>query len=205
MRKSLVATLIVVGLLLTGCASTQFVSTWKEPSAGPGSLTGQKVATFVASQDSAIRRPAEDLLAGEISARGAEGVAGYTLLPGDQAKDKDKAKAELEKAGFAYVLVLKTVDVEDETNYVPGDTWYTPVYYRTWGGYWGRTWTGYSTPGYTTTSTVYTVETLVYRLSDEKMIWAGRSETTNPKSLPSFVSDYASAVDDELRKSGLLE
>ncbi len=205
MKKPVIAVSILVCLLLAGCASTQFVSTWKEPTAGSGTLTGKKIATFVASPESATRRPAEDLLASEISARGAEGVAGYTLLPGKQAKDKDKAKAVLEEAGFDYVLVLKTVDVEDETNYVPGDTWYTPVYYRTWGGYWGRTWTGYSTPGYTSTSTVYTVETLVYRLSDEKMIWAGRSETTNPKSLQSFVSDYASAVDDELRKAGLLE
>lgn len=204
MKKIMLTLAGLTALVLTGCASTQFVSTWKEPSAGPGSLAGQKVATFVASPDSSVRRPAEDLLASEISARGADGVAGYTLLPGDEGKDKDKAKQVLEEAGFAYVLVLKTVDVSDETNYVAGDTWYTPTYYRTWGGYWGRSWDVHSTPGYTTTSTVYTVETLLYRLSDEKMIWAGRSETTNPKNLRSFVSDYASAVDDELRKAGLL-
>ncbi len=44
-----------------------------------------------------------------------------------------------------------------------------------------------------------------FKGEDEKLVWAGRSETTNPKDLEAFISDYASEVDDELRKSGLLE
>ncbi len=191
MKRPLIAASLLAALVLAGCGTTRFVSTWKEPSAGPGSLVGQKIATFVLSPQSATRRPAEDLLARELSARGAQGVAGYTLLPGDQVKDKDKAKKKLEEAGFAYVLVLQAVDVSEETDYVPGDTWYAPTYYRTWGGYWGRGWTAVHEPGYTTTSTVYTVESLLYRLADETMIWAGRSETRNPGNLQTFVSDYA--------------
>ena len=73
------ALITIVGLL-AGYASTRFVSTWKEPTAGAGSLDGQKIATFVASPESATRRPAEDLLAAEISARGAEGVQLTTEL-----------------------------------------------------------------------------------------------------------------------------
>ena len=196
MRKPLITLALLAALVLAGCSSTRFVSTWQEPTAGPGSLVGQKVAT---------RRPAEDLLADELSARGAEGVAGYTLLPGDQAKDTEKAKKVLEEAGFAYVLVLQAVDVSEETDYVPGDTWYAPTYYRSWGGYWRRGWTTVYEPGYTTSRTVYTVESLLYRLADETMVWAGRSETSNPGSLERFVSDYAAAADDELRKAGLLD
>ncbi len=205
MRKILIAVSIITALFLAGCSSTRFVSTWKEPTAGPGTLFGKKVATFVVSPRSSVRRPAEDLLAGELSARGAEGVAGYTVLPGEQAKDTDKAKMVLQEAGFDYALVLRAVDVEQEENYVPGQTWHSPTYYRSWGGYWRRGWTTVYEPGYTTTATVYTVETLLYGLADEKLIWAGRSETTDPGDIERFVSDYASAVDDELREAGLLE
>ncbi len=205
MKKALIVVSILTALILTGCGTTRFVSTWKEPTAGSGSLAGKKIATFVVNPESSTRRPAEDLLAAELSARGAMGVAGYTILPGDKVKDQDKAKAALEEAGFDCALVLRAVDVEEETRHVPGETWHSPVYYRSWGGYWRRGWTTVYEPGYTTTATVYTVETLLYGLADEKLIWAGRSETTDPGSVETFVSDYASAVDDELRKAGLLE
>ncbi len=192
-------------LLAAGCSSTRFVSTWKEPTAGAGSLVGQKIATFVLSPRESIRRSAEELLADEISARGATGVAGFTLLPGDQAKDQEKAKKVLQENDFGYAVVLRAVDKEHEERYVPGETWHSPVVYRSWGGYWRYGWTAVHEPGYMTTDTVYTVETLVYSLADEKLIWAGRSETTNPGDIEGFISDYASAVDDELRESGLLE
>ena len=190
--------------LLAGCGSTRFVSTWKEPTAGPGSLVGQKIATFVLSPQESVRRSAEELLANEISARGAAGVAGYTLLPGEQARDQEKAKQVLQDNDFGYALVLRAVDKEHEERYVPGETWHSPVVYRSWGGYWRYGWTAVHEPGYMTTDTVYTVETLLYSLEDEKLVWAGRSETTNPGDLETFISDYAAAVDDELRKSGLL-
>lgn len=201
---AVIGCLALLAALLAGCSTTRFVSTWKEPSAGAGSLVGQKVATFVLSPRTPVRRPAEELLAREISARGATGVAGYTLLPGEQARDQEKAKRVLQDNDFGYALVLRAVDKEHEERYVPGETWHSPVVYRSWGGYWRYGWTAVHEPGYMTTDTVYTVETLLYSLEDEELIWAGRSETTNPGDLETFISDYAAAVDDELRKSGLL-
>ena len=49
------------------------------------------------------------------------------------------------------------------------------------------------------------VETLVYSVENEQLVWAGRSETMNPSSASSLVDDVAKTVAAELRAQGLIE
>src|SRR5512143_3164893 len=97
--------LLVVGALLLGtvaatAASTKFIGTWKNPNIGLIDISAQKVATFVMNPDEGIRMGREETLATEMRQRGTNAVAGYTVLPGELAKDQDKAKAFLQKAGI---------------------------------------------------------------------------------------------------------
>ena len=71
------------------CASTTFVSTWRAPDARPLRLTGRKVVAIFMGRSPAARRRAEDAMAREISARGAQGVPSYTVLSDEEVKDKD--------------------------------------------------------------------------------------------------------------------
>jgi hypothetical protein len=54
------------------------------------------------------------------------------------------------------------------------------------------------------TDQIVSVESLVYSVSQGKLLWAGQSETTNPEDLESFVNELVSAVGSELRKKGLI-
>lgn len=202
LAKILAAAIIV--LALGACSSTRFVSTWKEPTAGPTALDGQRIAAFVVSENAGTRRTAEDVLARELTARGALGVAGYTLLPGEQAKDREAAKVKLQQEGIVAVVVMRAVGKEQEVSSTPSTYWYRAPSYRRWGGYWGHGWGGVYSPGEVRTDTYVFVEILAYDLSSEKLIWAGRSKTTNPDDVAAFVTELATAVDDEMRKSGLL-
>jgi hypothetical protein len=74
-----------------------------------------------------------------------------------------------------------------------------------WGGYYRYGWGAVYEPGYLRTDTIVTVETLVYSLADDKLIWAGASQTTNPSSLDGFVRELAGKVADQMRKEGLLK
>jgi hypothetical protein len=62
---------VAVVLVLSGCASSPFVSSWKAPDATPLEMQGAKVAAIVMMNNDASRRVAEDTLAREISARDA--------------------------------------------------------------------------------------------------------------------------------------
>ncbi len=77
---------------LTMAASIRFVSTWKNPAAGAIDVSGQRVAAFVVSSDETMRLGPEETLATELRQRGIDCIAGYTVLPGELAKDTDKAK-----------------------------------------------------------------------------------------------------------------
>ena len=84
---------------LATAASTQFVSTWRNPEAEPIDATTVKMTTFVVSADDTMRWGPEEPLAAELRSRGMDAVAGYTVLPGELAKDTEKAKEFLKNTG----------------------------------------------------------------------------------------------------------
>lgn len=198
--------LLIVGALITtsACASTSFNSTWKAPDAQPVELAGQKVVAFVLTKNEASRRAAEDALAREITAGGGQGVPAYTLVAGDTAPDEAKAKAQIEAAGATGVVVMRPVDTSKEL--VATSTYMGPSYGPYWGGYYGYGWGGAWGGGVDVrTNTIVTVETLVYSLPQNKLIWAGQSNTTNPARVDTFVRELATAARREMTKAGLLQ
>jgi len=66
------------------------------------------------------------------------------------------------------------------------------------GGAWG---TG---GGEIRTDTIVSVETLVYSMKQNKLVWAGQSKTTNPSKIDAFVKEIADAVAKEMKKQGLI-
>jgi hypothetical protein len=59
-------------------------------------------------------------------------------------------------------------------------------------------------PGYMTVKTIVTVETLVYSLKQNKLIWVGTSETTDPEEIKSFVCELTKSAAVWMRKDGVL-
>jgi hypothetical protein len=51
---------------------------------------------------------------------------------------------------------------------------------------------------------VVAVETLIYSLKDDKLLWAGTSRTTNPDTLSDLVTEVADAVAKQAAKQGLI-
>ena len=188
----------------TACATTSFNSTWKAPDAKPVVLSGQKVVAFVLTKNEASRRAAEDALAREITAGGAQGVPSYTLIAAAAAPDEAKAKAQIEGAGATGVVVMRPIDSSKEV--VATSTYMGPSYGPYWGGYYGYGWGGAWGGGVDVrTNTIVTVETLVYSIPQNKLIWAGQSNTTNPSKVDAFVRELATAARREMKKAGLLQ
>jgi hypothetical protein len=75
-----------------------------------------------------------------------------------------------------------------------------------WGGGWGWGGYGWATAGYPgpIVDTIVKVETKVYSLPDNKLLWAGISNTTDPSKLDKMVSDVAKKATKEMEKQGLI-
>jgi hypothetical protein len=206
--------LFAVGLVgasalgLAGCASTKFNSTWKDPEAQALNFRGQKVAAVVVTPHESTRLGAEGALARELQRRGVDAVPAYNLIPPNETRDKDKAKALFSAAGIAGAVVMRALGVEKDVTYSPGTGyWGAPHYGSFWGagyGYWGYSWGAVYDPGYLRTDTIVNVETLVYDLRADKLVWAGKSQTTNPDRVDALVQELAAAAAAEMKKQGLI-
>jgi hypothetical protein len=193
-------------LLAVACASTTFNSSWKAPGATPLNFKGKKVAALVISKEEGVRYGAEDALAREITAQGAVGMPAYGLIPRELTQDKEKAKAFLEKAGVAGVVAMRVVGKDQEISSSPATYWGGASYATFWGGgYYGWGWGGVYDPGYLRTDTIVSVETLVYSLEQDKLVWAGRSQTTNPDKVAPFVKELTAGAAQQMRKQGLIK
>jgi hypothetical protein len=193
-------------LALAGCATTSFVSTWKAPDATPVNPKGKKVAALVMMTEQGSRRAAEDALVRSLNSRGTVGVAVYTLIPQGMEVTEASVRAALEQAGAAGIVVMRPVGVEKEE--IPTTVTYGgPMYGGFYGGYYGygsgMAWGGTTVTG-GGTMTIISVETLVYSLEQNKLIWASRSKTTDPANLAALVTEIADAVASEMQSQKLI-
>lgn len=189
-------------VLASACATTEFVSAWKSPTAKPLQLKGQKVAAVVLVKNSASRKAGEERLAQEITNRGGLGIPLYRLVPDATIADEAKVRATLEQGNFKAVVTMRPAETRNEVHVTA-----EPTYDHYWGGYYGYGWRApYSGTRYEAhTDTVVFVETRIYSLEQNQLVWEGRSKTTNPKNVDDFVVELAAAVADELKVAGLIE
>ena len=201
--------LLALGLLVSGLTAcggaTRFASTWVDPAARPTNWDGQKVAAFVLSSRDSIRLGAEESLARELTSRGAQGIAGHTIVPREVTEDKDRVRELLSSAGVVGAVVMRVVSQTQEISSSPGTVWYTGSYYPSFYGYWSYGWTAMYQPGQIRSDTIVSIETLLYSVVEDKLLWAGLSKTTNPENIPKFINQLVSAAGKEIRKTGLVE
>ena len=198
--------LFIAAAAAVACATTSFQSSWKAPGAGPLNFKGKKVVALIVSKEEGVRYGAEDALAREITARGAVGVPAYSVVPKELIQDKEKAKEFLEKANVAGVVAMRVVGKDQQITSSPATYWGTPGYSSFWGGggYYGWSWGGVYDPGYLRTDTIVMVEILVYSLEQDKLVWAGQSQTTNPSKVGPFIQELTAKTAAELKKQGLI-
>jgi hypothetical protein len=182
-------------------AAVTFTSTWKSIDAGTVSFAGKKVAALVISQDDSLRVAGEEALARELTARNMQGVATYRIAPKEELQVADRAKVWFEKAGVEGVVAVRPVSADTRSTYSPG-TWVNPYYSSLW-GYYGYGWGNVYVPGSTGRETVVVVENTIYSVPLNQLLWAGVTETTNPRDLQRFIQDLVKESVEQLHKQGL--
>jgi hypothetical protein len=200
-RASLIGISTLLGTALLLAADPKFTSTWKWAEAGTVSLAGKKVAALVITQDDSLRVSGEEALVRELTARGLQMVATYRIVPRPELETADKAKVWYEKAGVEGVVAMRPVSKENVRTYTPS-VWMSPSYGNLW-GYYGYGFAAVYSPGSARDDTFVVVETLVFSVPRNQLLWAGVSETKNPKNLQQFVKDLVGATAKEMEKQGL--
>ncbi len=201
--RPLASLLAAAAAVVTVVASdNQFISTWRAPREAPVNFTGRKVAAVVISDDTNLRVSGEEALAREITARGPIGVPSYRIIPREELKKRDAAKAWFERTGVQGLVILRGVKTETEKVY-SSFVWTSGYYNYAW-DYWGTSWASVYPIGGGREQKTITVETLMYDVSTGLPIWAGVSRTTDPKDVQSYVKNLAVDIVKQLEKDGVV-
>jgi hypothetical protein len=208
MIKAMRLLALLSSVLLSACASTSnFSTTWKAPDAMPLEFKSQKVVAIVLIKDPSTRRLAEDRLAQQIAAYGAQGRPLYSMLPDADTSNEKETRAALEAAGVKGAIVMRPIAVDRDVKIT--EPYEDQSYASFWGGYYGYGMslsfsTGSSEPTVSEKTTVY-VETLVYSLKQNKLVWGGRSKTVDPDTLAELIQTLSKATVRELKREKLVK
>ena len=202
-RRILSASVAGLALATVAIAGPKFTKTWHAPEASGKSFAGKKVVALVIASDENLRISTEEALVRDLLAVGVtDAVAAYRVIPAPELKNADTARVWVERAGAAGVVAMRPIDVRKEITYEPS-TWALPYYGTLW-GYYGYGWGSVWDPGTVREDTKLVVETMVFGVAENKLLWAGVSETTNPKDAQKVVKDLVNATVKELQKEGLV-
>jgi hypothetical protein len=189
-------TLLACTLAASAGAGTKLISSWREPSVG--ALNFQKVLVLCIAPHESQRQFAETELVRLM--KRTRGVASYMVMTPADVESKEKVQAFMAREGFDGAVVMRFIgnaqQLTQEGSYVPSYT-----------GFWDY----YSVaapmmhdPGYVRMDRMLQMETQVYATKNDKLVWAGLSQTKNPDSARELVADVAKAVAADLKKHRLI-
>ena len=185
---------LALAVLVAGCATTKVTTAWRAPQARPVAFT--KVLAMVASEDQALRRVGETELCKRVQPTSC--TPSYAIFPPGALPQAEEAKARVRAAGFDGAVVLRLLGQREQQTYLP------PTY-GAGRGFYRSAYPMMTSPGYVRSDTLVRVETSVYDLQADQLVWVGTTETLNPKDVPGLINGVATAVAADMRAHGLLE
>ena len=207
MKKIIFAIFAIMALsILVSCTSTKIVSSWKDPGTTISGDQIDKILFIALVKDESFRRVVEDKL---VALSHGKGLASYSIVTGNNLSKTDQASItqRLKADGVDLIVIMRLVDVKEETRYVPGSSMSgyggMPGYGGYWGGY-GYAAPMYYTPGYYTTDKKYLVETNVYSVEQDKLVWSGTTSSMNPSKIETTTAEIVDAVIEKMKEEGFL-
>jgi hypothetical protein len=191
LRRCVLATLAGAALA-TGCAgpSTTIEQSWKAPRAGLHAP--RNVLVVYVSRDGTIRRSAEDKMVSRLVRYGVLATPSYAVLTDDELRDRARAKGKLTAAGYDGVIVIRPISTE------PAPLEHHASLDDFWDG--GATYDA----GYGYSDVVVRVETNVYSLHGNELLWSVLSRTIEPQDVSDVVDDVTTLVSKELKRDQIV-
>jgi hypothetical protein len=195
MRHALKIALAAAAMALTACASTTLRDSWADPSYSSGPF--RKVMVVGVSANPVNRRVFEDGFAAKLTPIGVQAVRSYTVLPQPGMIPQQDFDSAAKASGADALLMVHLLRVDTKTQVVPVSVPVSGV------GYYGM-YRGWTTVPEVTQYDLATVETNVFEVKTDKLVWSGITETFNPNSVAAETPGFADVIIKALSDRGLL-
>jgi hypothetical protein len=176
-------------LLVSSCANTKISQSWVEPD---HKKEYQNLLIIGIAESEQNRRAYESYFVEDLKTIGINAEASYRLIKSNQKIDRETITKAIDGLGIDGVIVTHLLAVDEETIYRPTMN-YSPMY---GGAYYGGLYSYYphvntyvTSPGYYTTHETYTIETNLYDVESEELVWSARTRTFAPESTDEVIVD----------------
>jgi hypothetical protein len=189
-------------LTLSSCTPTPSIQqSWTNPEQKDSTKMFQKILLVALLKDTYTRKVAEDKLAEQVRPRG---VVSYNYLPNYQANaDTGLISNRLRQDGFDGIVIMRFITMDKNTvNSNPSNN---PSYYNSWYGYYSTSFPLYNVPGNTAANEIYNIQTNVYSLVSNKLMWSGVTTAVNISNKGQMIDRVIATVKQKMRSEGFIK
>jgi hypothetical protein len=212
MRPRSMITFSVITLLLWSCSpNTRITGSWIKPSAKGQLLNGKTLFVTSLTRNMEVRNKLENAFAQQFNLKNIKVNKSTEHFSPDYYQKLPTQKqllSHIKNTGANLILTMSMIDKKSKTRYVPGSRGYAPFpYYRWYGGFYSyyNYWRPmFYEPGYYMTDKSYFMETNLYDVATDQLLWSAQSETVNPGSINNFVQTYPQVLVTQMIADGLL-
>lgn len=203
MKKIIIFCFILIINTLQSCTSTKISSSWRDTDKHIHSNEWNKILVVSLLKNETNRRKAEDEMVKYLKGKG---IASYQYLNESYHKiDEEELRIKIKKDGFNGAITMRLIDVDKEKVYVPGERHLYPDYYHNFSRYCYRNWVYYTTPDYFVVTKTYIIETVIYSIEDDKIIWSGITEAFDPQSVKKMTNEIAKVIYKKMIEEGFIK
>lgn len=206
--KTVLAGLACAAILLLGaCASTpktKLGDSWSDPDYTSGRIKKVLVIGIAATEKG--RETFENQFMTTFRNAGIAAEPSHMLIPGVEKLTKETVDAAIEGKGFDTVIVTRMIDIDLNYDRSPGGYNAYPVggYYNSLYGYYGHAYSVVRAPDYVEYKEVFSLETNLYEISSEKLIWTVQSQAVRKESVYDTIKTFTSLILNRMNKDGFI-
>jgi len=196
---SIFGLLVLTTFLLAGCSQTKVTSVWVDQEYQGDGIDNVFVVGI--SKDGGMRRIFEDEFVSLFKQRGVKATSSYRMVPDEELRNEKKLDMKVRESGSDTILMTRLIDIRKDTQYIPPDYVSAP-YYGGWHGYYNRSYM--VSPGYTVEYETAVLETNLYDLKSDKLIWSARSDAPTDGKMGKHIKDFAQSIIKQLADAKLI-
>jgi len=203
--------LLIITLVLAACSSPKESTTgiWVNKDKIQGK-SFNKIFIVVMTADPEARSTVENDLAAVATSRGHPVVKSIdvitTSLKDPKLPTKDEVVAKVKETTCDAVFVATLLKKEESVGYTPGTSAYSVAPYQTYyPGYYSYWYPSVSTPSYYDHEKTYFMQSNLYDVASEEIMWSVKSKIFSPETLKKFSKQYTSTLVKQLEKEKLIK
>jgi hypothetical protein len=207
--------LVFTGLTMVACSSSDMTGSWSD-SDFKGPIN--KVYIVGIAKSEMNRRIFEDAFSNKFFSKGVSSEASYRDITFSTEVNRELIAKKMAEHMCDSVLLTRLIGQRNATvttparvsGYSPGPyyggygRYNRPGHYSSWGNYYGRPYDVFYEPATSTEIVILTVESVMYDLKTEQLIWSAQFETVVEGSIDEMIEKYVKEVTKDLKEKKLI-